>query len=155
MTTHAETPYQKLAEWVWATDVHASHRVPLLERAGRILDGHRGASAADRRELAARLERWRYQHLNERFGKMAPEDRASADALDTAANELAGRKPRPPRAARSAIFESGRDTEAIAEGAARVTSASRHPISTGDRRMTEFTPLRAPGRPAWLRSLTV
>jgi 2-iminoacetate synthase len=60
-----------------------------------------------------------------------------ADALDTAANELAGRRPRPPRAARSAIFEAGSDTETIAEGAACLDAAV--PLEEVVRRARELT----------------
>ena len=44
--------------------------------------------------LAVRLERWRYQVLKRLGGRLAAEDGRLAEALDLAANALAGRAPR-------------------------------------------------------------
>ena len=100
MTTQIESSLSSFAEWVQATDDHATYRLLLLGRAVRLLCGEQHAPATDRRQLAAKIERWRYQHLNERRGHMAPEDCGLVDALDLAANDLAGRDPRPPRSVR-------------------------------------------------------
>ena len=103
MTTQIEPPLGSYADWIRATDDHASHRLELLDQAVRLLAGEAGSFPADRRGLAARLERWRYQLLNEHCGALAPRACGLAEALDLAANELAGCDPRPPRQPRTAI----------------------------------------------------
>jgi 2-iminoacetate synthase len=82
----------------------------LLERADRILAGREAASAEAREDLATALERWRYQHLNERAdAALGREARELVDILDLTANRLAGRAERAPRAAREAIVDSRYD----------------------------------------------
>ncbi|HID74413.1 MAG TPA: radical SAM protein [Planctomycetaceae bacterium] len=117
MATQIDAKPESLSHWVWATDGHASHRAPLLDRAAAILDGRLTASAGQREELAARLERWRYQHLNERAGQMAPQDWELADWLDLAANELTRRPARPPRRPRMAIAGQGETPTAAIDAA--------------------------------------
>jgi len=63
--------------------------------------------------VAEKLERWRYQSLNERFGELPPKDAALLDSLDLAANDLAGRPIRAPRAALAAIRTSAPNEGAI------------------------------------------
>jgi 2-iminoacetate synthase len=99
-----------IVDWVRRTDPHAGHRLPLLEEAERLLapDGQPG-KPVERRRLAAKLERWRYQHLERCAGRVGAEDRRLVDVLDLAANELAGRPPRNARAVRWAIGAQPRD----------------------------------------------
>jgi 2-iminoacetate synthase len=104
-----------LTDYVRATDAHARHRLPLLEHAERVLSGDEPASDCQRRDLAGRLERWRYQQLNERGGALTADDRRLCDALDLAANELAGRAPRAPRATRDAVRDPSLDGDPLAE----------------------------------------
>jgi 2-iminoacetate synthase len=118
MTTQTQPPLGSFADWVRATDAHAWHHVPLLQRADTLLARQDRAPADQRHLLAAKLERWRYQHLKERFGRLAPQDRALADALDLAANELAGRHPRPPRNPLAAIRGASDDPRSIADAKA-------------------------------------
>jgi len=157
MTIPAETSWHALADRVRAIDPHASHRVPLLERAERICRREERASTASCRALADRLERWRYQLLNERAGQMTPLDLRLADTLDLAANELAGRAARPPRAARAAVLdargEAGLADEALAcldrataldavtRRAAQLTAAHFTPSGSVGRRMLMYAPL--------------
>lgn len=96
---------ESFIDWVRTTDAHSPHRLPLLDQAGRILDGREAASLERRQALATALERWRYQHLNEFRGRLGPEDRQLIDSLDLAMNELAERAPRAPRAARWAVHD--------------------------------------------------
>jgi 2-iminoacetate synthase len=109
MRTFLESPHESLTRWVRETDVHAGYRVPLLERARTILSGQASADPDEYLDLAVRLERWRYQHLNERAAEFVRQDRRLVDALDLAANELTGGKPRPPRSPRAAINDSSYD----------------------------------------------
>lgn len=115
MTTDTQPPLTSLADWVRATDARASRRLTLLHRAARLLAGDEDAPPDQRRELAGALRRWRLEHLDERFGRLAPQDRALVNALDLAADELAGCKSRPPRTAHEAIHDPGHDTGSMAE----------------------------------------
>lgn len=115
MTAPLPPPLRSFADRVRTTDEHASHRLPLLERAAKILAGEQDTSAEESLRLAEKLERWRYQYLNERPGDLAPADQGLVDALDLAANQLSGRSPRPPRATRAAIHDASADTGSIAE----------------------------------------
>lgn len=105
MSLDLRLPFSTLADWVRASDHHASDRLPLLARAGRILAGEEDAAEAQRLALAEELERWRYQLLDEHPQRLTPDERGLADALDLAANRLAGRQPRPPRWPRAAVGE--------------------------------------------------
>lgn len=103
-----------LSDFVRATDAHAAQRLELLERADRVLAGRETASAEAREDLAAALERWRYQHLNEQgAATLGREDRELVDTLDLTANRLAGRAERAPRETRQAIADPHYDPPAI------------------------------------------
>ena len=115
MTTDTQPPLASFADWVRATDARASRHLTLLGRAARLLSGEENALLDQRHELAGKLRRWRLEHLDERFGRLAPQDRGLANALDLAANELAGCKPRPPRTPHAAIHDTAHDTGSIAE----------------------------------------
>jgi 2-iminoacetate synthase len=103
MAIQAHPPLSSLAEWIRATDEHAPDRLQLVEQVESALSDPQSALPDDRLRLAQRLERWRYQYLARRAGELTPDDRRLVDALDLAANQLAGRDPRPPRAARATI----------------------------------------------------
>ncbi len=113
MTTQTEPPLGSFADWIRATDEHASARLETLAEAERLLTEAPEASV-ERQTLATKLERWRYRHLNARCGRLAPEDLGLVAALDLAANELAGRAARPPRWPRSAVEETTHDSRRIA-----------------------------------------
>lgn len=116
MSIETRTPLSSLAASIEATDQHVEHRLGLARRAEQLLSGEDQASEESAGELALKLERWRYQHLNEQAGRLTPEDIRLADAIDLAACALAGRDPRPPRRPRAAI--DGTDVSAEAERAA-------------------------------------
>ncbi|MHC4401638.1 MAG: radical SAM protein [Planctomycetota bacterium] len=118
MTTQTELRLSTFADWVQATHEHASFRLPLLKRAEKLLAGQEQVPADDKRRLAAKLERWRYQLFREKGGRLALEDRRLADALDLAANDLAGRGLRPPRSPRTAICDGSSDTRPITQAKA-------------------------------------
>ena len=96
-------------------DDHADARIDLLRRAAAVLAGDGEATASERGELAHKIERWRYQHLNARVGQLVAEDSRLLNALDLAANELAGHSPRPPRRTRELLHEDSLGTGRIAE----------------------------------------
>jgi 2-iminoacetate synthase len=113
MSVELELSLDSLARWVRATDCHAAHQAALLEQARDILAGDRPAAVQERLELAGKLELWRYRHLDQCAGELrgsplpvgspGSEDRSLVDALDLAANALAGRPGRAPRWPRAAI----------------------------------------------------
>lgn len=110
MTTARDPALGPLAEWIRTTDEHAVERLQLVDEADRAMEAGQSVGLVERRALAARLERWRYQHLARRAGRLGPEDRRLVDALDLAANRLAGRAPRPARCPRSAIGDTSLDS---------------------------------------------
>ncbi len=115
MSTQIHLPLVSFADRVRSDDEHAAHHLPLLERAARVLAGEVPVSPEARRDLAARLERWRYQYLNRRSGRVTPDDRGFIDALDLAANELARRPSRAPRSPRTAMQGPSVDDPALVE----------------------------------------
>jgi 2-iminoacetate synthase len=106
------TELKSLTGWIATTDDHATHHLDLLARVIAALDASDGP-LAERAALAQKLERWRYQHLNEHWGAMTPRDETLVDALDTAARRLAGRPHLPPRQTRHAVAGSRWDTPSI------------------------------------------
>jgi 2-iminoacetate synthase len=106
---------ETLAAWILETDVHAAYRLPLLGRADRILLGDEEATDEDRADLALKLERWRYQYLNEGGTVRQTMGRKLVDTLDLAANELTGRNPRAARDTRNAVADKSLETGSPAE----------------------------------------
>ena len=103
MLCEVESPLKALTEWIEAVDEYASHRLPLLRRAARIVNGLDEAAADVRLVLAEQLERWRYQHLDACRRHPHPLGCRLAELLDLLARRLAGRLDTPPRAARTAL----------------------------------------------------
>ena len=118
MTTQTNPPLESLAAWIRETDVHADHRLRLLKRADQALLGGNEASSEAPADLACRLERWRYQYLDEGESARQTMGRELVNTLDLVANELAGRSPRPPRDTRNAIVEQSLDTGSLADAIA-------------------------------------
>jgi 2-iminoacetate synthase len=110
MSLDTHSCLSRFSDWLRQTDPHAEHHRALLERAESLLLSDSTTDTDDRRQLTERLERWRYQHLNERTGRLEAQDEALLDALDTMANRLAGRAERAPRATRHAIADPAVDT---------------------------------------------
>jgi 2-iminoacetate synthase len=103
MTIEARFPLFPLYEWIRRVDDHAEARIVLLGRSAAILGGDCEVSDEQRRELAEKLERWRYQHLNARGGAIVAEDKRLLDALDRSARELCGRSARGARRTRELL----------------------------------------------------
>lgn len=137
MTLAAESPWNSLVDWIYATDEHAASRVVLLEEAERVLGGKATDSLDQRRHLADRLERWRYQHLRRRDGQLTAEDHRLLDALDLAACRLALLAECPPQAVREALTDSSGDAPQIARAIACLDPAI--PLATLEREAVELT----------------
>lgn len=105
MSIQTRSPLSRFAGWIEATDDHAEHHLELLRQADQALSDGDTTAAPQRQRLAQRLERWRYQHLNEHAPCLTSGDEDLIDALDMAANQLAGGPARPPRATRHAITD--------------------------------------------------
>lgn len=103
------------ADWIRDTDNHAAHHLALVERVDHAFRTREELAPNERQTLAQKLERWRYQHLNEHARELTVQDESFVDALDLAANQLAGRADRAPRFARRAIDDPSFDTDTIEE----------------------------------------
>ncbi len=114
MTTWTLPELNSLTDWIETTDDHAQHHLALLARVQEALDSD-AASPAERVGLAQKVERWRYQHLNEHAGALTPQSEALVDMLDQAARGLAGRDQLAPRRTRHAVHDPEVDTASIRE----------------------------------------
>lgn len=130
------TELSSLTDWIATTDDHATHHFELLARVVAALDAA-DAPLAERVALAQKLERWRYQHLNEHWGAMTPRDETLVDALDTAARRLAGRPELPPRQTRHAVADSRWDSPSIQQ--ARTVLDPAYPLDLLVQRARQLT----------------
>lgn len=99
-------PIAEFIALVRATDEDADYRLPLIERVAPVLYETTATSDADRRLLAEKIERWRYQRLNKYAPSLSPGEQKLVDLLDLAANKILQGLPRPPKAPRAAIHPS-------------------------------------------------
>jgi len=120
MDTQLIRPLNTFSEWIRAEDAHAGYHLELLAQANRVLEAPQPASAGQRADLAERLERWRYQLLSERRGRLRPEDLQLAEALDLTAARLAGRPARPPRSLRRVLGDPEFGREVIQQAQMRL-----------------------------------
>lgn len=109
--------------WIEANDDHAAYHLALLERALRVLDDPTSETPRECGELAQKIERYRYQHMNEHSRSLSPEDERLIDILDLTANKLADRQTRPVRSPRHAIIDSSLDTESIIDSCITLDSS--------------------------------
>jgi 2-iminoacetate synthase len=137
MTVDFLPSLSSFADWIRNTDDHAVHHLALLERADHALRTPDKIAPNERRSLTQKLERWRYQHLNEHAGQLSARDESFVDALDLVANDLAGRPDRAPRWTRRAINDASFDTDAIQQAANAIDS--RYPLDQVVARATELT----------------
>lgn len=137
MSTCTRPQLESLTDWIQATDDHAEHHLALLARVAVALDGAAALSPAERARLAQKVERWRYQHLNEHAGRLTQRDEDLVDSLDDAARQLAGRGHLARRAARHAVHDPGRDRDSIR--AARAALDPAYPLPTLIAQATELT----------------
>lgn len=150
------------ADWLRETDDHADHHLALIRQVESCL-GECDSATEESRLLAEKLERWRYQHLNECGAGRTSRDEAFVDSLDISANRLAGRPPRPPRRTFHATHDSSLETDLLREAAemidpqypleelidraCRITAEQFGPLAPGQaedlprRRMLLYAPL--------------
>jgi 2-iminoacetate synthase len=114
---------QTLRDWIRASDQHAEHHLRLLSEAEGLLQSIEQAGSEAAVVLADKLERWRYQHLNECGLSRTPRDEALVDALDVASRQLAGRGFAEARRTRHAVRDTSLDSEAIEQAAAMLDPA--------------------------------
>ncbi len=95
--------FAEFADWIRQTDPFANAHLDWAAEAERALRGEIVLSPAEREELAEKLEKWRYQLFNHYQGRLSERDWELADTLDVAANAVARRPGRPPRATRVAV----------------------------------------------------
>ena len=137
------TELNSLSDWIAATDDHAAHHLALLARVETAL-GADAAPRAERAALAQKLERWRYQYLNEHAsGELTPDGEALVDALDTAARRVAGRPELPARQTRRAVADSRGDTGSIP--LARAALDPSYPLDELAQRARQLTQQHFPG----------
>jgi len=153
MSTCTLPELEAFADWIQATDDHAQHHLDLLSRVERALDTSAAASPAERASLAQKVERWRYQHLNEHAGALTPQDEAFVDTLDGVARQLAGRGRLAPRRTRHAVRDPGLDTDSIREACAAIDPA--YPLAPLTDRARQLTQQHFPGTPQAGSELTV
>lgn len=128
---------KSFADWIRETDDHAVHHLSLLEAARHALDAFDEMAPSDRHSLAQKLERWRYQHLNQHAPELTAQDESFVDALDLAANQLAGGADRAPRRTHQAVADSSFDTDTIEEAIEALDSD--FPLDQLANRATELT----------------
>jgi len=118
MATETRPSLSTFIDWIRTNNSHAAHQLRLLAEAEPILDGRQHVAEDRRQALSVRLEQWRYQLLDEHIGRLTHRARQLADALDLAANQLAGRGPRLPRWPRGAVDDAISETAETAEARA-------------------------------------
>ncbi len=114
MLTEGTGSVESITNWISQYDQHADHHLSLLEAAEAALNTGR-AGSPDARQLAGRIERWRYQLLQHEGEEGSWQTETLVDRLDRLANRLAGRPDRLPRSIGQAIQDSRFDTDSIRE----------------------------------------
>ena len=82
MTVDFLPSLSSFADWIRKTDDHAAHHLALLEEVDHALSTLDEIAPNERRSLAQKLERWRYQHLNEYADELSARNESFVDALD-------------------------------------------------------------------------
>lgn len=138
MITEWTDVFEPITDWIHQYDQHAEHHLSLLEAAEAVLvSGLAGHSEG--RELAGRIERWRYRHLQDEGDQRSWQTETLVNQLDQLANRLAGRPDRLPRCTGQAIQDSRFDTDTIREALELVDP--RVPLSELTDRASELTRL--------------
>jgi 2-iminoacetate synthase len=128
---------------------HPEARLPLLRDALRTLETS-GASIPQP-SLADRVERWRYQLVNHRSGRLDPDEAALADGLDRLTARLWGQE-RPTRCLRRALASARPETSLVRafdptvsleslEIEARALTLAHHGTADARPRMMLYAPL--------------
>ncbi len=122
------------ADWLQQHDPHVQYHLRLLEQIEPTV--MRGSPEA-RQRLATRLERWRYQHVQERSGWFEAMDHAFLDTLGEVTSHLTGVPVRSPRRT-AQVLESG-SAEPDAVGEALAMLAPEQPLDSVAARARELT----------------
>ena len=146
MTTPMQTQLNRFADWLRETDDHALYHLGVLVEVELASRSGESIRPEDRRCLASKLERWRYQHLNEHAGELDRRHQEFVDALDVVANRLAGYEPRSPRGTRHAIHDESLESGSIGQAVSLLQS--RVPLRHLEEKAREMTGRQpAPNRP--------
>ncbi|WP_165220274.1 radical SAM protein [Aquisphaera insulae] len=147
-----------LQELIRRVNDHPEVRLRLLGEVSSALDVASPASEERRRSLAEKVERWRYQVINHRGGRLSEDQSELTRRLDLLELELDGSRPRPPRslqaqlatirerkiedAALEACLDPRRRIEDVEREAAGLTDATfGERGSTAGRRILLYAPL--------------
>ncbi len=122
MTTQYQTRFERFLGWLQKVDDHAKFHLELLDKVELALATREQTAREDRRELAEKLRRWRYQHLNEHARVLDRQHEDFIDLLELSANELLGYVARPPRQTRHAIRDATLEAGSVAEAVALLHS---------------------------------
>ena len=112
----------RFADWLRETDDHALYHLGVLVEVELASRAGEEITQDERRCLASKLERWRYQHLNEHAGELDERHEEFVDSLDVVANRLAGYQPRSPRSTRHAILDESLESGSIGQAVALLLS---------------------------------
>ena len=137
MTTCTLPDLNSFADWIRQSDDHAEHHLALLSQVDRLLGLRNERISPEGRSLVQRLERWRYQHLNEHALSRSSRDDALVDALDVVSRRLAGRPPLEPRSTRHAVHDRSHRSTSI--DAALTTLDPSYPLPDLIDRATQLT----------------
>jgi 2-iminoacetate synthase len=103
-----EDQLDSLRRWVWEKDEHADSRLEVLSQALQWLERSApGPPSSVGREIAEKLDRWRYQFLSRHAGRVTAQDQQFLHYLDTLAGPLAQRPTTIARRVRQAILDEG------------------------------------------------
>ncbi|WP_168221786.1 radical SAM protein [Aquisphaera giovannonii] len=132
-------------------------RLRLLAEVTRVLGDASAVAAGERRTLAGKVERWRYQLLNHNAGHLDEHQAELAGRLDLLARELEGVAPRPRRSFRQRLastrdrdreerdlescLDAARPIEDVERQAARATDLNFGSRASVARRILLYAPL--------------
>jgi 2-iminoacetate synthase len=137
MITRTLPDLNSFTDWIRQSDDHAEHHLALLSRVERLLGSRDDAVTTEGENLAQKLQRWRYQHLNEHASCLSSRDNALVDVLDVVSRRLAGRPPLEPRGTRHAVHDQSLRCDSVDE-AIRALDPS-YPLSDLIDRATQLT----------------
>ena len=100
-----EDQLDALRRWVYEKDEHADSRLVVLSQALQWLDRPAVERSVAGREIAEKLDRWRYQFLSRHAGRITAQDQEFLEFLDTLAGPLIQRPTKVARGVRQAVMD--------------------------------------------------
>ena len=85
MTSQIQPHLNRFADWLRETDDHALYHLGVLVEVELASRAGGEITPEERRGLAGKLERWRYQHLNQHADELDTRDQEFVDSLDVVA----------------------------------------------------------------------